>query len=341
MHIQITYESSWRNSFLDPDTSNNEKISKNGRKYTSSITQLKKPENYIKREITLDTVMGILNRLIGDQRKLYQARKSKNYYFSSLEKKITFKDDFKQQWQEMVYLRNISGNEDRNSFTGAICSNNPIFNSEYSSEFWGILNLEIHELPNVILHNKRVHCDIDLNPISIIVTLEKINKMQAIEIGELQPLVDYYHNLFGNDISYVNNKGLLNPISLYCSALYAQLFNLEKKYDISTARTKSGAISGISKRGFTKKNFMEKYTTGDKKKIWGNPYINETFIKGEGKQRNLLNKSRGNLFITIDIPREEAKNLKNTIQNAAVSAFYLGKKGLAYVTDIDTREVTK
>ena len=29
------------------------------------------------------------------------------------------------------------------------------------------------------------------------------------------------------------------------------------------------------------------------------------------------------------------------IDNAGVSSFYLGKKGLAYVTDIDTREERK
>ena len=66
MKIIIEYESSWRNSFLDG--SNNEPLPKNGRKFVGSMTSLRKSENYIKHEVTLDTVMGVLNRLIGDRK---------------------------------------------------------------------------------------------------------------------------------------------------------------------------------------------------------------------------------------------------------------------------------
>ena len=76
MKIIVEYESSWRNSFLDGN--NNEELPKKGRKFIASMTSLKKPENFVQREVTIDTVMGILNRLIGDQRKLYQARKDAN-----------------------------------------------------------------------------------------------------------------------------------------------------------------------------------------------------------------------------------------------------------------------
>ncbi len=75
MKITIEYEASWRNSFLDG--SNNELLPQKGRKYIASIKAIDdKPENFIRRDITKDTVMGVLNRLIGDQRKLYQARHS-------------------------------------------------------------------------------------------------------------------------------------------------------------------------------------------------------------------------------------------------------------------------
>jgi uncharacterized lipoprotein len=36
--------------------------------------------------------MGILNRLIGDQRKLYQARQDENYYFTEVEKVLQEND---------------------------------------------------------------------------------------------------------------------------------------------------------------------------------------------------------------------------------------------------------
>ncbi|WP_031434616.1 hypothetical protein [Methylomarinum vadi] len=80
MQIIIEYESSWRNSFLDG--SNNEPLPKQGRKFIGSMTNLSDVKNFIQRDVTLDTVMGLLNRLIGDQRKLYQAREQDNYYLN-------------------------------------------------------------------------------------------------------------------------------------------------------------------------------------------------------------------------------------------------------------------
>jgi len=108
---------------------------------------------------------------------------------------------------------------------------------------------------------------------------------------------------------------------------------------MNSAKTKAGGISGISKRGFTKKDFMARFTTGEKKKIWGNPYIHEAFVKGEGKTKHLMSKASGTLEIMIDVNRDKAKEIKNMIEDAGVSSFYLGKKGLAYVTNISTREV--
>ena len=86
---------------------------------------------------------------------------------------------------------------------------------------------------------------------------------------------------------------------------------------------------------------MNRFTTGEKKKIFGNPYIAKSFVKGEGQVISMLTKASGVLEIIIDISRDEAKALKKTIEDAGVSSFYLGKKGLAYVINIDTREVKK
>jgi hypothetical protein len=141
MKIEIEYEASWRNSFLDG--SNDEALPKKGRKFIGSITALKKPENYITRDVTHSTVMGILNRLIGEQRKLYQSREDKNYFFKEIEPLITFNDDVKVKSSELVYLRNMSGNTDQNSFTGMINTNDSMFSSDYSVEFWGVLALDI------------------------------------------------------------------------------------------------------------------------------------------------------------------------------------------------------
>jgi hypothetical protein len=103
---------------------------------------------------------------------------------------------------------------------------------------------------------------------------------------------------------------------------------------MTSAVTKNGTISGISKRGFTKKDFMYRCTTGNKKIIWGNPYVRKVREKGIGEQVYGLRKASGHLEISIDIDHTKAMELADMIKNAGVSSFYLGKKGLAYVSTI-------
>ena len=144
MRITIEYESAWRNSLLEG--SNNEPLPKNGRKFIGSMTSLKKSENYLERNISIDTVMGVLNRLIGDQKKLYQARQDPHYFFKEIESKIQFDDYPTHVSNEVAYIRNITGSTDQNSYTGMIKVSDPIFSSDYSPKLRGILFLTIFYL---------------------------------------------------------------------------------------------------------------------------------------------------------------------------------------------------
>jgi len=338
MKIIIDYESSWRNSFLDGD--NNEPLPKKGRKFVSSMTNLRKPENFIKRVVTLDTVMGVLNRIIGDQRKLYQARNNESYYFKSIDfvdsNKVIFTDNTTET-REMTYIRNITGSTDQNSFTGAIKSNDAMFSSDYSTEFWGVLALDFEGLCHFITSKNKVTSTIEANPVSIITKLDLLNKEKSVEnSGLANEAMEILTQTF-EGIEYLNKKGEIMPISFYCSSLYLQLERLSNQFNMESAKTKSGGISGISKRGFTTKDFMNRFTTGEKKKIWGNPYIRKERIKGIGEVVSLMTKASGKLEIELDIDKEKAKEIETMIENAGVSSFYLGKKGLAYVSSIDTR----
>lgn len=342
MKIIIDYESSWRNSFLEGD--NNEALPKKGRKFIGSMTNLKKPENFIERDITLDTVMGILNRIIGDQRKLYQARADENYFFKDIESSISFIDqiDPRKTNKEMTYIRNITGSTDQNSFTGAIKSNDVMFLSDYSAEFWGVLALDFAELCQFIIAKNKVTTTITANPVAIIAKLELLNKEKPVaNEGKANEAMEILTQTFA-DIEYLNKKGEIMPISLYCSSLYLQLERLSSQFNMESAKTKAGGISGISKRGFTTKDFMNRFTTGEKKKIWGNPYIRKERIKGVGEVTSLMTKAGGQLEINLDISRDKAKKIKGMIEDAGVSSFYLGKKGLAYISqEIDTRELKR
>lgn len=332
MKIEISYESSWRNSFLDG--SNNEPLPKTGRKFIGSMTSLRNSENYKQRNITIDTVMGILNRLIGDQRKLYQAREQDSYYFEFLEANISFEDKPRYINQELTYIRNVSGCTDQNSYTGMINVDSPIFTSDYSNELWGVLALEDNALYDFIIDNKKVLSIIEHNPLLIVGRLEELFKLKPLENeGRVNEAFQYLNKRF-DKFKGLNNKDQVIPVSLYCSALYLQLERLSEKYDVSSAKTKAGGLSGISNNGFTKKDFMGSYTSGEKKKIWGNPYIRKEKIKGIGEVTSLMQKAGGILNINLNIDREQAVDLKEKIDNAGVSSFYLGKKGLAYVSDL-------
>ncbi|GGN16203.1 MULTISPECIES: type I-Fv CRISPR-associated protein Cas5fv [Marinomonas] len=334
MKITIDYDSCWRNSFLSG--SNNEALPKNGREFLGSMTSLKKEGNFKVCENTLDTVMGLLNRLIGDQRKLYQARNKmyeSSYYFENLENKITFVDK-SLLTNEMTFIRNMNGSTDQNSFTGMIKVTDPVFSSDYSEAFWGVLSLDVSKLCDFIVDETTIYEKIQLDPISIISRLEFLNKEKPHENeGVVASAVNTLKSTFP-DVDYFNKKGQVMLISLYCSALYLQLVRLEEKYDMSSAKTKAGGISGISKRGFTKKDFMDRFTTGPKKTIWGNPFIKKEKIKGQGEVTSMMTKASGQLEIIIDVERDKGLEIKKLIENAGVSSFYLGKKGLAYVSNI-------
>lgn len=337
MRIIIEYESSWRNSFLDG--SNNEDLPKNGRNFIGSMTALKTDGNYKSQKVTKNTVMGILNRLIGDQRKLYQARSEPNYYFKEIEEILSESDikDIAVLDQETVFLRNISGSTDQNAFTGMIKAQDQAFTSEFSSQLWGILFQDMNMIIRFILDEnyKLKAFEQILDPLIVINQLEDLNVLKPIElVGDLQKAYEVIVKKFPEVDFKLTAKGLFTPISFYTSALYLKIFKLAQNYNLSEVLTKSGGLSGISKRGFTKKDFMDRYTTGNKKIIWGNPYILKERRKGEGEVVMPLTKASGRLEITLNLSKNQAQDLEEKIENAGVSSFYLGKKGLAYVTDI-------
>lgn len=345
MQIVIKYEASWRNSFLDG--SNNEPLPKGGRRFIGSIKQLKERnkitgrfENFKPRNVEHDTVIGILNRLIGDQRKLYQARGDKCYFFSEFdsEEKIKYRDniEIEKLSKEMIYIRNITGSTDQNSFSGMIKGNDPIFHSDYSGQLWNILYFDFDNLCNFINSQGFVaNADLELHPLEIVGRFEVIAKLKDIQESEKSKEAILKLQKINPEIKYYNDKNAIRPLAVYCSALYLQIERLGKTYDLTKSLTKNGLISGIAKSGsFTLKDFMDRFTTGDKKIVWGNPYLLKERRKGEGEVISLLTKASGTLEIEIDIPKEKALQLQEMIENAGVSSFYLGKKGLAYVEEI-------
>lgn len=344
MKITIEYDSCWRNAFLGG--SNNEPVPEKGRKFLGSMKSLKEEGNFKVCEHTLDTVMGVLNRLIGDQRKLYQARSKMyegTYYFEDLESKVTFTDK-PQLTNEMTFIRNMNGSTDQNSFSGAIKANSPALVSDFSMELWGVLGLSLNEVCTFIVDdNFLVDVDVSLNPIELVSLANYLDKkLDLVDFdSSYEKVINIIHCDFPDVLNekeatpYVERNGKIKPIRLYSAALYIQLERLSKRFDMKAAVTKAGKIAGFSKRGFNgQRDFMKNFVTGGEKTIWGNPYIKKEKIKGQGEVTSMMTKASGQLEITIDVERDKAQEIKTLIENAGVSSFYLGKKGLAYVSNI-------
>ena len=102
MKIIIDYESSWQNSFLTG--SNDEPVKK--REFKAS-SKSKEAEDV--KPISHNTILGVLSRLIGDQRKLYQAKNSEKFYFKDMDISFTeTKNPIKNQYKEELFHIGIS-----------------------------------------------------------------------------------------------------------------------------------------------------------------------------------------------------------------------------------------
>lgn len=368
MRIIVDYESSWHNSFLSGG--DNEPLPKKGRTFVAASSNLnnpKKPESFMVSPISISTILGVLCRLIGDQRKLYQARGAPNYYFKDIESRISFEDKANKKVisNEVVYIRNMTGSYDREGYVGSIDLDHWLFKSGFSLELWSLLALKPKGIADFICENSEIINkdesagsvnelkDLVLDPRFIIDAVSglkslSLSKLDEVEIsdkvvesmlGELNSKENNFKltELFPNmkksfsDIDYIKSEKL-DIRALYCSSLYLKLIRLADSNKAIRDQIK-GNIKGFSVAGLTPKDFMSNFTKG-KKRVYGNPYLKKEKIKGMGEVKSMLTKSSGQLEIFLDVDRERAEEISELIENAGVSSFFLGKKGLAYVSYI-------
>jgi len=278
--------------------------------------------------------MGVLNRLVGEQRKLYQAKSDPNYYFKDIEGKVRFQDIKDHHYEEIVYLRNMmKGSLDPAAFTGMIRDNVPLFNSAEGEELWGVIKLSKEELVNFILDDSHVP-GVRLTALEVCDIVRNFPKPEAIEDERILEAIKKLEEFVEG--SFLNSAGKYIWQKIYCSSLYLKIERMNKQgRDTSKLVNKKGNLVGFSKKGsFTQREFMKIISKGVKK-AYGSPYVLTKPVKGVGKVTESLNKADGKLIIDLDIEQDKAEELKTMIENAGVATFYLGKKGLAFVERIE------
>ena len=389
MQIFIEFDSIWQNSFLSG--SDDKPIDKNNKRKFVATSKSDKIDH---KKITKSTVLGILSRLIGDQRKLYDARASDDYYFKDKEDLIGEPIVNLNSWDEQIFLANkTESRPPLTSYLGVIKEDEKLFFSETAPILWSILYMDIDELLTFMLDDKMNDSKCDSKPDSLLKRIETLqafepfifvkdkilsiennidkrkerftekekiykklsspsskqeasflklkgkmideeNKLKAdIELllkdkdreafdKRLEHVVDMLSEKYPDQKYY--DKGKIYPMSFYAISLYLQVERMKKNGLEVESYLNKGKIQGFSKRNFNGvRDFLNKLA-GNHKKTVGTPSV--------------VTKASGKLIITLNIDEDEARELKKMINNAGVSSFYLGKKGLAHVTDIITEE---
>jgi hypothetical protein len=392
MRIEIEYDSCWQTSFLESVNGS----SVGSRKFVATT----KTQGQTESPITQSTILGVLCRLIGDQRKLYQSKDSSNYYFSDFEEKISFDICLNVKTEkELVYLTNKSESRcGQSTFMGVLSSDNPWFFSDAAPYLWSVLFLSKKELVEFFIGDESCKNAVDSSPKNLIGRLDLISNIKSdlgepiksrdrimkeitasidkenkkinefieknkskefksdkqrknyeerlkelknnfnklnLELNEIENESKSDFNLFhqlAQAIEFISQKfdgceywsdGLVYPIRLYSAALYLQAERMISDGNLlDFAKNEKGevVIGGFSKRGFNGIRDWLNPMTGKRKRAVGTPCI--------------IDKQSGTIAITIDVDQQKGQEIKELIENAGVSAFYLGKKGLAYVSKI-------
>jgi hypothetical protein len=375
MRIDITYDSCWQNSFLTGD--DDKPVSKNNERKFKATSKSKIVDM---REVSNNTIMGVLCRLIGDQRKLYQSKQDENYYFQGIESSLSFTHRKRVEYQETAFIINKSdGRPPQGSFLGVLPNDLPLFFSAYAQNIWRVLDMSHYELLDFILNGDEIVEALgEAVPRQILSKLDSIQscepyqllaskKEQLLKLVEKEKEKIAHGELNGKNTAKEHAKlerlnsdliALENPseehckfdqlfldcadhlrirypekpyieqgkaylMKFYAAGLYVALERLKDiGVDVSVFLNKNNNIQGFNPCGFNGIRDFLNPLTGGGKRCGGTP--------------TQLTKASGILEINLDIPKEKAEELKEMIENAGVSSFYLGKKGLAYVSDIRT-----
>lgn len=338
MKIKINFQGGWENSFVEGS------IDDFGQKRKYIGSGKGGFENYKDIKTTKNTVLGILYRLIGDQRKLIQIKNDSNPYFKELDPFIEFEEESSVD-EETVYLRNSNSDVfDRNGFSGPQkIESTELFDAKYFNRIWGVLSYSVEELMNLIISGKETICafpKMDRIKIGILLATKidknkKYNEEKETKVHNNEELIASL--IRRNFISPEERQNVTPYKMLVFCGIYCVLENiLSEEPSFKKNLSAKGKISGLAYKSFTLKDFLS--AIGEKKKIIGNPSKWEGWTLGNNnkkiKQHLHLKRKRGTLTIHLNIDKEKELELRELIESAGVGSFVLGKKGLAYIDSI-------
>lgn len=339
MKIKIKYDSSWGSSFHDKPYE--EEKTKKGSKWSSGkFIGSSKGKDYfkqIKKDITKDTVLGILYRLLGDPRQLSQIKKESNPFFNP--EKISFEDNFRET-DSVVSLLNTNGDGDTLR-TPQSPEKDPRFLGSLFSEIWSpafltdpddILKIFVSQNGYV---DKTLPIKTRLELVDFIIpadavgdSLKKRDKKHPLisEVTDLKA-IKKYRAIVSN---FGNIKKSIDDLKITYQDLKIILIHLNYQNVLVNHPDLPKKIVGFYYNGIDKRSFCEDILLDSCPSRW------TRWLEEEGKKSKdtfSLRVKDGELTIHIDTP--DGENIKEMIEDAGVHTFIVGKKGLGYISKIE------
>lgn len=361
-------------------------ILKKDKSYLENIKELNKYyPNYQYADITKNTVIGILCRLVGEVRRVDSL--DQNHPIISLENFISFENK-NVTFQNEIVLLHTALKEVQNNAAGVIpdsksnhflLSKNTlsetlmsVFNYKTQEEILKFLNLLLNNDPSLFynhyngeikantfvvnyLNAEKNHGEV----IKGIIFNENENTLKEIggrlffgkseKVQELEKFIRFSEKK-PTDIKLKREQLEINEIYNIWGFLFSKKIsfltqnNLFKKELSNSLNRDKTSIKGLAPNSasMTIKDFYSNFVT-DKKTSWSMPYsvdlkkdlFSTEDIEFFNKDSKVgLTKESGELIIKINVPLEQELDIYKKIENAGVNTFHMGKKGLAYVSDI-------
>ena len=312
---------------------------------------IKKEDSFSRKiKITNDTIWGILYRIVGDVRPLHVIIE-RNHYLKFLEKGLSFKQEEIKERSEFLAFQNIGNRSDSSkkgfknpenqfSWRGEIKNETNKFFLE--KDLYQILLFpflcspqELYELivnkkfgkTDLIFKDARLRIlSLDSNIKNNIIFSENIEIDKEMREKIINSLKSYFEK-----VKYEESDIKKYKMFVY-SALYMCYDHLCKKYEIKEENGKLSSkvfgkietfqnkwSAGIAHRSITPKDLIAKLA-------------NKTYIINYPVEDVAV--SDGTIIIDCDIEEKDAKQLKEMIEEANVGVFRVGKKGTAYIKEI-------
>lgn len=321
MKLYIDFSSIWQGILLEGSDSKSY-----FNKVRKPITKGYNPKPPFCVDITKNTVMGVIYRLTGEQRKLSQL----NDYLN-LENKIKFEVKNRVVTEEIMALRRAfdKGVDNPSGYCGiAQKEQNAMFlNPEYYQRLLYPLTCSPSKLYDFIVNNVPGR-DPNLVIYSRLDYLDLANKAKAIRAKDVfsdqerQDMIEKFSKASCLSHHEYKHGAKSNYIVFVNSAIYLAFENIIKEFGLKPELF-SDWKKGISARSITPKDMVGHITKGT------NPVIN--YIMKETRQTNPIKKLDGTLVVEID---DSDGKIKELIDSANVGCFNVGKKGLGYVREI-------